>query len=205
MYLRLVSFLSVVMLILVATPYLAGAESNESSIPKLDKEELEELNELMEELKNEVNVQLEKGEKKGSASGYFKGEKFTLEFEDKGTNINPTNSDFVSITPMALRTSSFSVKLHNSYGFNFTHVLNATWSYDSITTTIFEVSSDSDLSGPFYAKDHNTYSEKLTPSVHEVYSDGYFDTARYGLQYTTHFHVRVNGTGTYQVLKAEMR
>lgn len=192
--------LLILLMVLLSLGFSNLVNAEEKAPKTLDEKDLQELNLILDDLTDEVNEQLKEGKKEAKAVGYFKGEPFELSFDTY--NNSPINNNLIQ--PMATRSSSFSVTLKNTAGFNFSHNLFADWSYDSKTNKISTVSADSVLSGPLYSKTHNTRTSKQTNSVHNVYSTGTFKAFKVGAEYKTNFQVRVNGTGTHQVVKSSI-
>lgn len=193
------SFL-IALTLMLSLVFLGTANAEEKEQTKdLSKANLQELNTTLDDMTKDVNKQLKEGKGEAKAIGYFEGEAFELSFS---TNEPLVDNDLIQ--PMATRTKSFSVTLKNTAGFNFSHNLYADWTYNSSNKKISKVSPSSILKGAMYGKTHSTKASKQTNTVYNVHSTGTFKALKVLTEYKTHFHVRVNGTGTHQVVRASI-
>ena len=194
-----VSLFSLVLLLCISFVTGVSAESQGN----LSVKELAEVNKVLEELRVEVNEKLANGETEFIVKDtiFDTNGEVSLNIKQLIGNKNKTRNNSEPI-----RSEDFSVTLeYDGIGFDFSHTLYGTWSYDSSTYTIISSSANSSLSGPFYKKSHDTWTVKGTDAVHNVYSNGYFDPLYNPVvQYVTDFHVRVNATGTWTIERAEI-
>jgi|SRR5699024_786793 len=180
----------------------ASAAEEVDSSGKLTSEQLEEMNEALENLKNKANKKLEDGEENFvvSTNVSFQDEPLEMEFEaDEVENNQALSSNSTS----AVQEKNFSHTVKNTAGFNFSHRVFGSFTYES--GDVNNYSADSDLTGALYSKSHNTKVDRLDSSVAKVRSSGTFKALKYApIEYKTRIDIGLYGSGDYRVLKASL-
>lgn len=167
--------------------------------------EVLELNVELDELINEVNEQLENGKTNVEVST----ENVTVGFKvyDIPSEVS-ANNDFIGLS--AIGSKGYQAYVANTKGWNFTHAMSGTFSWDGSKLTGLTASHD--VTGVFYSKSANTYTEGVdgrigsTAKIGKATSKGTFTALKYlPISYHTTLIVDVHApTKDYRIVRADI-
>lgn len=191
----------------LSTVFLGNSKSfaaeKDNSSEQLTKSQLEEVNTKLDKLKDEANENLEKNNENFTVSE-------DLSFSDSPISISvdshPKANDQVNslaVTPLATHSKSYSVKVKNTAGFNFSHELYGNFVYTS-GGKLNSWSHHTTQTGAMYYKTHSYHADRLDSSVAQLTDDGTFKALKYFTEYQTHLVVGLYGSGNYRILKASI-
>jgi len=166
--------------------------------------QIEEINVVLEELRNQVNDKLSQGETDITVYGdlSFQEEPISLSFQVANSrDLILDRHRSVSLFSAVQQRTDFKAEVHNTAGFNFSHLLTGSFLWGA--GKIGNISYDATLHGALYGKTHSTNVTRLDPSVAQVSSVGKFRALRFApVEYTTHIVVELYGSGHYSLKRA---
>ncbi|WP_409368440.1 hypothetical protein [Lysinibacillus sp. 38-6] len=166
--------------------------------------QIKEINVVLEELRIQVNDRLNQGETDITVFGdlSFQEDPISLTFQVEVPNARfVAGQRNVSLLSAVQQRANFRAEVHNTAGFNFSHLLTGSFLWGA--GKIGNISYDATLHGALYGKTHSTNVTRLDPSVAQVSSVGKFRALRFApVEYTTHIVVELYGSGHYSLKRA---
>lgn len=181
-------------------PSFASAKST-SSVDQEKKyptaKEIADINEALDELVVEANKKLETDQTEISLKREIGKTNETVSLFFKSENVYDVSSS-KSKYPSGKKIYKAYVK--NTAGFHFQHRLAGEFQFKGGKVT--GATKDVNLTGAMYSESHNTWIDKLDPSVWVVQSHGTFRAFKFLFEYNTYLTVKLLGSGDYRIERA---
>ncbi|MCM3396769.1 hypothetical protein M3638_02810 [Oceanobacillus profundus] len=187
-------------------PSIAFADTSKSSSQENGdyptKEEIELLNESLDKMINEANKKLENGETKIVLEEKLGNSDQTIELGFEVNDINTYNDGVQLFSSKPSGKKMYHAYVKNTAGWNFEHRLVGEFTYGG--GKIKGATKDVNMTGAMYSESHNTWIDKLDPSVWEVRSHGKFKALKYLMEYNSYLTVQLLGSGDYRIARASI-